>query len=161
MSRSALTLAGLATGVWLALTAVPGVARAAPPVVALIDGELMETTPSGAVSRRVIPNAAVLPIRPRHLTSSCQRTELAEEESSGSQIEPGALDDGQSLLFAAAITVESSVAAAREAAPGEIGEVDLDVVDGDIVFIVDVGNKDVYVDAETGAVLSVNGEDQD
>lgn len=73
--------------------------------------------------------------------------------------EPGAIDDGESLLFAAAITVESSVAAAREAAAGEIGEVDLEIVNGDIVFIVDVGDNDVHVDAETGAVLSVNGED--
>ncbi len=73
--------------------------------------------------------------------------------------DPVSIDDGQSLLSAAAITVESSIAAAQAVATGDVGEVDLEVADSGIVFVVDIGGSDVHVDAETGDVLSVNEEE--
>jgi uncharacterized membrane protein YkoI len=71
----------------------------------------------------------------------------------------GAIDDGQGLLSAAAITLEESIVAAQAAVPGEIGEIDLEVADEGIILVVDVGSNEVNVDAETGLVLSIVAED--
>lgn len=69
------------------------------------------------------------------------------------QVAPGTIDDGEELLPQAGITVERAIAAARGAADGDIGEVDLEEYRGTLVFNIDVGGDDVKVDAQTGAVL--------
>ena len=75
----------------------------------------------------------------------------------------GTLDDGQDLLPQAAISLADAIAAAQAAVPGataaDIGEVDLEDFDGTLVFNVDVGDRDVKVDAATGAVLSADLDD--
>jgi uncharacterized membrane protein YkoI len=75
----------------------------------------------------------------------------------------GALDDGAELLPKARITLDEAINAARAAAPGDVGEVDLEYWRGRLVYNVDVGDKDVKVDAETGALLGAidEGEDED
>jgi uncharacterized membrane protein YkoI len=65
----------------------------------------------------------------------------------------GGLDDGADLLPQARISQADAVAAARRAASGEVGEVDLEHYRGRLVFNVDVGARDVKVDADTGEVL--------
>jgi uncharacterized membrane protein YkoI len=70
----------------------------------------------------------------------------------------GALDDGKELLPKARISLAEAISAARGAASGEVDEVDLEYWQGRLVFNVDVGDLDVKVDAETGAVLGM-GED--
>jgi len=69
------------------------------------------------------------------------------------------LDDGKDLLPQAGITLEQAVAAAQGAASGPVGEVDLEHYQGKLVFNVDVGDKDVKVDAANGSVLGMESED--
>jgi uncharacterized membrane protein YkoI len=71
----------------------------------------------------------------------------------------GTLDDGEELLSQASITVEQAVAAAQAAATGDVGEVDLEEVDGRLVFNVDIGDHDVKIDAHDGSVVSVDSDD--
>lgn len=77
-----------------------------------------------------------------------------------SQLAAGTLDDGASLLPEAGITLEAAVQAAQGAATGTLGEVDLEYVGGTLVFNVDIGNRDVKVDAASGEVLSVDADDE-
>jgi uncharacterized membrane protein YkoI len=92
----------------------------------------------------------------------------AVEEQSGDQNEAddatepqqsGVLDDGKDLLPQAGITLDQAIAAAQSAASGPVGEVDLEHYQGTLVFNVDVGDKDVKVDAHTGAALSADSTD--
>ena len=74
---------------------------------------------------------------------------IGEDASAG----PGVIDDGEGLLPEASITLDQAIAAAQAAHPGTLGEVDLEYYDGHLVFNVDMGDQDVKVDADTGAVL--------
>lgn len=69
------------------------------------------------------------------------------------------LDDGGSLRSKAAISEQQAIAAAQGKAGGALNEVDLEYAHGTLVYNVDVGSKDVKVDAATGDVLSVDGDD--
>ena len=73
--------------------------------------------------------------------------------------QPGTLDDGRDLLPKAGISVSQAVAAAQTAATGAVDEVDLEYWNGTLVYNVDVGSKDVKVDAATGAVLDASADD--
>jgi uncharacterized membrane protein YkoI len=72
---------------------------------------------------------------------------------------PDGLDDGTDLLPQAKIGQAQAEAAAQTAASGRIGEVDLEHYSGRLVFNVDVGDKDVKVDAATGAVVASTSDD--
>lgn len=82
-----------------------------------------------------------------------------EADDSAEQHQSGVLDDGKDLLPQAGITLEQAVAAAQSAAAGPVGEVDLEHYQGKLVFNVDVGDKDVKVDASNGAVLASDSDD--
>lgn len=82
-----------------------------------------------------------------------------EAEDGDIQAPSGTLDDGKGLLPQAGITLEQAVAAAQSAAAGPVGEVDLEHYQGKLVFNVDVGDKDVKVDASSGAVLASDSDD--
>jgi uncharacterized membrane protein YkoI len=69
------------------------------------------------------------------------------------------LDDGKELLPQASITEGQAIAAARTAASGDLNEVDLEHAGGTLVFNVDVGAKDVKVDAASGRVLAADEDD--
>jgi len=69
------------------------------------------------------------------------------------------LDDGKALLSQATITEQQAIAAAQTAASGPLNEVDLERVAGRLVFNVDVGRKDVKVDAADGRVVQVDQDD--
>jgi uncharacterized membrane protein YkoI len=69
------------------------------------------------------------------------------------------LDDGKDLLPQARITEQQAIAAARTAAAGALNEVDLEHAGGKLVFNVDVGDKDVKVDAADGRVVAVGHDD--
>src|SRR4051812_23686467 len=72
---------------------------------------------------------------------------------------PSRLDDGQDLAGQAGISEAQAVHAARSAASGALDEVDLERVDGRLVYNVDVGASDVKIDANTGAVIAVDADD--
>ncbi len=71
----------------------------------------------------------------------------------------GELDDGKDLLPNATITLDQAIAAAQTQGAGAIGEVDLEYLDGVLVFNVDVGDLDVKVDAATGSVVGSESDD--
>ena len=66
---------------------------------------------------------------------------------------PSRLDDGAQYLSQATITEAQAIAAAQNAASGALNEVDLEHLDGRLVFNVDVGAADVKVDATSGEVV--------
>jgi uncharacterized membrane protein YkoI len=82
-----------------------------------------------------------------------------EADDSTEQHQSGVLDDGKDLLPQASITLDQAIAAAQSAASGPVGEVDLEQYQGKLVFNVDIGDKDVKVDAQTGAALSADSTD--
>ena len=82
-----------------------------------------------------------------------------EAEDGDAQAASGTLDDGKDLLSEAVITIDAAIDAAQSVASGPVGEVDLEHVDGRLVFNVDIGDKDVKVDAATGSVLSADSDD--
>ena len=59
----------------------------------------------------------------------------------------------------AKITEQQAITAAQSAASGSLNEVDLEQYNGRLVFNVDVGAKDVKVDASTGDVLATPSDD--
>jgi uncharacterized membrane protein YkoI len=72
---------------------------------------------------------------------------------------PGQIDDGADLLPQAGISLEAAIAAAQAAAEGTVGEIDLETFNGTLVFNVEIGDHDVKVDAQTGAVLASDLDD--
>ncbi|MCW2957717.1 MAG: hypothetical protein JWP18_520 [Solirubrobacterales bacterium] len=85
-------------------------------------------------------------------------TALAAGQSTGAG-SGSRLDDGADLLSQATITEQQAIRAAQGAADGGLGEVDLEHVDGRLVFNVDVGRYDVKVDAADGHVVRVDQDD--
>jgi uncharacterized membrane protein YkoI len=69
------------------------------------------------------------------------------------------MDDGKALLPQAKISEQDAIRAAQGAASGALNEVDLEHYQGTLVFNVDVGDKDVKVDASTGEVLAAPQDD--
>ena len=77
----------------------------------------------------------------------------------GHYAKPGTLDDGKDLLSQTKISVEQAVSAARKAQSGRVGQVDLEHYQGRIVYIVDVGDQEVSVDATDGSIAATNPQD--
>jgi uncharacterized membrane protein YkoI len=69
------------------------------------------------------------------------------------------LDDGKQYLPQAKITEQQAISAAQKAASGNLNEVDLEHYNGRLAWNVDVGPKNVKVDAETGKVLDASHAD--
>lgn len=72
---------------------------------------------------------------------------------------PSRLDDGKQYGSRAKITEQEAIDAAQTGASGDLDEIDLEYVDGRLVFNVDVGSHDVKVDAGSGDVVSVDQDD--
>src|SRR3954452_17557130 len=72
----------------------------------------------------------------------------------GRPVQPGSLDDGKDLLPQTRISLAAAVAAAKHAAQGRLGQVDLERWNGRVVYKVDVGDREVRVDAGDSSVVS-------
>jgi uncharacterized membrane protein YkoI len=72
---------------------------------------------------------------------------------------PGSLDDGKELLPQTKISLAQANAAAQRAAAGPLGQVDLERYQGRIVYMVDVGDQEVRVDAADGNVVAISPRD--
>jgi uncharacterized membrane protein YkoI len=72
---------------------------------------------------------------------------------------PGSLDDGKDLLPQTKIPLAQAISAAQHAASGSLGQVDLEHFDGRIVYMVDIGNQEVRVDAANGKVVAISPRD--
>lgn len=77
------------------------------------------------------------------------------EEQESENAEPGTLTEGQDLMPQAEITLDEAITTAQDAEPGDLGTVELEERDGTLVFEVTVGDQEVFVDATTGTVASV------
>jgi uncharacterized membrane protein YkoI len=73
----------------------------------------------------------------------------------GHYAKPGTLDDGKQYLPQTRIGVEQAVAMARRALDGPLGQVDLKNVDDAFVYVVDIGDREVNVDAVDGSVVGI------
>jgi uncharacterized membrane protein YkoI len=73
----------------------------------------------------------------------------------GAYAKPGSLDDGKELRPQASITLQQAIVAARSAASGSLGQVDLEHYEGRLVYTVDVGDHEVKVDAANGRIDGV------
>ena len=73
----------------------------------------------------------------------------------GAYVKPGSLDDGKELRPQASITLQQAIAAARNAASGSLGQVDLEYYEGRLVYTVDVGDHEVKVDAANSRIDGV------
>jgi uncharacterized membrane protein YkoI len=69
------------------------------------------------------------------------------------------LDDGKQYLPQAKISESQAIAAAQQAASGDLNEVDLEPYAGRLCWNVDVGPRNVKVDAATGKVLDASHAD--
>jgi uncharacterized membrane protein YkoI len=108
------------------------------------------------VNKRVTAAVAVLALAAAGGTGVAAAT---GESNSGSPASGSRLDDGKDLLPQAKITEQQATRAAQSAASGSLNEVDLEHYNGRLVFNVDVGDKDVKVDASTGNVLAAAAND--
>jgi uncharacterized membrane protein YkoI len=72
---------------------------------------------------------------------------------------PGSLDDGKDLLPQTTISLAQAVAAAQRAANGSLGQVDLERFDGRVVYMVDVGDQEVRVDASDGSIAAISARE--
>jgi uncharacterized membrane protein YkoI len=71
----------------------------------------------------------------------------------------GSLDDGKDLLPHTTISLKRAIAAAQHAAGGALGQVDLEHYGNRIVYMVDIGNQEVRVDASDGSVVAIDPGD--
>src|SRR5919198_3821478 len=77
----------------------------------------------------------------------------------GHYAKPGSLDDGKDLLPQTTISLGQAVAAAQRAQSGKLGQVDLERYNGRVVYMVDVGDQEVRVDATNGTIAAVTPRD--
>jgi hypothetical protein len=73
----------------------------------------------------------------------------------GSYVKPGSLDDGKHFQPLASITLRQAIANAQAAELGQLGQVDLEHYQGRLVYTVDVGDREVKVDAANGRIDGV------
>jgi uncharacterized membrane protein YkoI len=77
----------------------------------------------------------------------------------GHYAKPGSLDDGKDLLPQTSISLATAVATAQQAATGALGQVDLEHFHAGVVYMVDIGNQEVRVDATSGEVVAITPRD--
>ena len=77
----------------------------------------------------------------------------------GRPAQPGSLDDGKDLLPKADVPLSDAIATARHAAHGTLGQVDLVEANGHVFYVVDIGDREVSVDADSGAIASIDLQD--
>jgi len=77
----------------------------------------------------------------------------------GAYHRPGSLDDGKELKSQASVTLGQAVVKAKEAASGQLGQVDLEYYKNRLVYMVDVGDQEVRVDANDGSIAAISPRD--
>ncbi len=72
---------------------------------------------------------------------------------------PSRMDDGKQFASQAKVSEAGAIKAAQTRASGGLDEIDLEKAGGKLVYNVDVGSRDVKVDASSGEVVSVDADD--
>ena len=92
-------------------------------------------------------------------------TTVAFRGGDSGRVGPGEIDDGAELLSQTTISLAEAIAAAQAAYSGALGEVVIEKYKGRLIFNIDIGPKDVKVDAADGTVLGFveddHGDDDD
>ena len=91
-------------------------------------------------------------------------TETGEDDNDDKDeqdVAPGTIDRGAELLPEAKTTLDQAIATAQRSATGDLGEVDLEMINGSLVFTVGIGDQDVRIDAATGSLIEVVSGDTD
>jgi len=86
-------------------------------------------------------------------------TTVAFRGGGSGSVGPGEIDDGAELLSETTISLAEAIAAAQAVYSGALGEVDIEKYKGQLVFNIDIGPKDVKVDAADGTVLGFAEDD--
>jgi uncharacterized membrane protein YkoI len=73
----------------------------------------------------------------------------------GHYVKPGSLDDGKQYLPRTTISLGQAITAARRAAGGKLGQVDLESRGGRVLYVVDVGGNEVGVDSANGSIAGI------
>jgi uncharacterized membrane protein YkoI len=118
-------------------------------------GAIGASANGGQTTASVNPSNVISSAR-SHMVDLASSLGIGEDEG---QVAPGTLDDGKDLLPQSKITIDQAIEAAEGAEDGSVGEVDLEHFDGRLVFNVDIGDKDVKVDAANGSVLGSQSDD--
>lgn len=84
-----------------------------------------------------------------------------EGEEKGMQEEEQGEQDQKNLAAQAKISEEQAKEIAEKAANGTATEAELDEQNGQVVYEVDVGDKEVIVNAVNGKVISIGNDDSD
>jgi uncharacterized membrane protein YkoI len=79
----------------------------------------------------------------------------------GDESSDGPLDEGSELLSEASISIEEAIAIAQTAASGAVGDVELERSGDQLIYEIEVGESDVYVDAMSGDLLGTERDDDD
>ncbi len=119
-------------------------------VLLMLAGGALNTSAQGNGGSSVAHPMSIIHAVESGAHSAARRVGIDDNET---QVAPGTLDDGKDLLPQAGISIDQAIAAAKTAASGNVGEIDLEHYQGHLVFNVDVGDHDVKVDATTGDVL--------
>lgn len=77
----------------------------------------------------------------------------------GDESNDGRLEEGSELISEAAISVDEAISIAEAEASGIAEDAELERQGDRLVFEIEVGETDVYIDANDGSVLSVDGDD--
>ena len=83
------------------------------------------------------------------------RTVLGDESSDAR------LEEGSELAAEATVSVEDAIAIAQAANAGAVGDVELERSGDVLAYEIEVGGRDIYVDAQSGEMLSAEPEDRD
>ena len=120
------------------------------------DGEDDDATEDGGTAESVLSQAANGVAADE---AEDEDAEDADEEAGEESGASGQIDDGEELLPLAGIGLDDAITRAQAVVSGPVGEIDLEYFEGKLVFNVEIGDKDVKVDAADGSILSADSED--
>lgn len=79
----------------------------------------------------------------------------------GDESSNGRLDEGSELASEASVSLDEAIAIAQTAASGTAGDAELERRAEQLIYEIEVGETDVYVDATTGEVLGTDQDERD
>lgn len=84
--------------------------------------------------------------------------DAGEAEEIGESDEANEKEESTALASQAKITTDQAKEAALAAVPGTVNKIELDNENGYLVYSVEIGDKEVKVDANTGKVLKIDAD---
>ncbi len=79
----------------------------------------------------------------------------------GDESDSGRLEEGRELVSEASISVDEAISIAESEAAGRAEDIELERQGTRLVYEIEVGETDVYIDADDGSVLAVDNDMDD